>query len=160
MDRSRIERALNRLPDVDPHDDEDYLVDAMDALSRLRELDLGGAHMVNLLIRRNGRDENREADFLKHLDVIARAFLGRLEELEKGANALMGAAGYAARPASAPIPNQVARGNGLPKLPQLNRMGMNANTALGPLGRGIGGGGQPPGSAGYGMPARAGVARA
>lgn len=80
-------------------------------------------------------------------DIVTHAFW---DEMTKQANALAGAAGYA--PMSArDIPNQIARQNKLPKLPTLNTGGLNANTALGSKGGGIGGGGLPPGSTGYGV---------
>lgn len=59
---------------------------------------------------------------------------------------------------SATIANDVARRNGLPKLPTLKLPALNANTALGPAGNGIGGGGAPPGALAYGMTTKLGEA--
>lgn len=59
---------------------------------------------------------------------------------------------------SATIANDVARRNGLPKLPTLKLPALNANTALGPTGGGIGGGGAPPGALAYGMTTKLGEA--
>lgn len=128
-----------------------------EAMQQLNKLPLNDAHMIDIRVRQGGRYRWHEGDFLKHLKTAA---LACLAELKKEGNALMGAAGYAARPSMTSIPNQIAKSNGLPKLPTLHRGGMNANTALGPAGGGIGGGGMPPGSSGYGMlSGAAGVAK-
>lgn len=133
--------------------DDPHTVARRDALERLRGLSLNSAHAVDLVVRQNGQTRHVEADWLKYIPKIAST---ALTELRKQGLALPGSSGFAALPAMSPIPNDIARRNKLPKLPTLHRGGLNANTALGPDGGGIGGGGMPPGSKGYGIASRRG----